>query len=154
MYCMIIKLTPHGDNLTIVTNAEGAVTIDTNIATTEIVEAFIGPILYTSDGETLGVCMRDSGFHLQYIVDGVTTDVILNEGEVTVPSAHGSAGVWEALTDVERGDVINLISEAVGPRRHLIDQGDAGQRVIAPSYRALVERFESTIAKLKASVGR
>lgn len=50
----------------------------------EIYEAFVGPMLWTDDGEGLGICMRDSGFHLQYTVGGVVTDIILNDGNVSV----------------------------------------------------------------------
>lgn len=58
--------------------------LNTDGQSVTITEAFVGPLLKTSDGEELGICMRDSGFHLQYIVDGVTTDVILNNGNVSV----------------------------------------------------------------------
>ena len=34
--------------------------------TIEVTEVFNGIKLKTSDGETLGICMRDSGFELNY----------------------------------------------------------------------------------------
>lgn len=50
----------------------------------EIYDAFVGPLLWTSDGEGLGICMRDSGFELEYNAGGVTTHITLNDGNVTV----------------------------------------------------------------------
>lgn len=38
----------------------------------QIEEAYVGPVFKTSDGETLGVCMRDSGFEITYKAPGST----------------------------------------------------------------------------------
>jgi hypothetical protein len=86
---MLITITPHpGDRLGHSRTTFSAIgdvrVVNTKVNATVITEAFIGPLLRTSDGEVLGVCMRDSGFHLQYIVDGVTTDIVLNAGQVRV----------------------------------------------------------------------
>ena len=59
--------------------------IDTGAQDVEIYEAFTGPIFWTSDGEALGVCFRDSGFELTYSTDyGDTVNITLNNGNVNV----------------------------------------------------------------------
>lgn len=67
-------------------NADGpTVMTTTDGMDVEIYQAFVGPMFWTDDGEGLGVCMRDSGFHLQYVDDtGEVTDIVLNNGNVSV----------------------------------------------------------------------
>ena len=58
--------------------------LETDSLNVEIYEAFDGPIFWTSDGEGLGVCMRDSGFEVAYVVNDQTVHVTLNNGEIFV----------------------------------------------------------------------
>lgn len=52
----------------------------------EIREAFTGPLFITGEGETLGICMRDSGFEMTYQdrSGGKVQVIRANVGEVTV----------------------------------------------------------------------
>lgn len=61
-------------------------TLDTEVMTTTITEAFIGPVFVTADGETLAVVMRDSGFELMYQAGPreESVSIRLNAGRVEV----------------------------------------------------------------------
>jgi hypothetical protein len=67
----------------------------------EIREAYVGPMLVTAEGETLGVCMRDGGFHLAYQAPGCQpVEVTLNAGAVDARTPDGH-GVSQAARPVE-----------------------------------------------------
>lgn len=55
---------------------------DTGVMLTTIVDAFIGPTFITDTGEQLSICMRDSGFELTYITDGIEQTIELKDGTI------------------------------------------------------------------------
>jgi len=45
-------------------------------------EVFIPIVLESQDGEQLTICMRDTGFELNYVTPGIYRNIALKEGEV------------------------------------------------------------------------
>ena len=64
--------------------------IDPGVMSVEIKEAYIGVIFKTSDGETLSVAMRDSGFELNYFKpEEFHKHIELKEGVITSDPPRG-----------------------------------------------------------------
>jgi hypothetical protein len=114
------------------------VQIATNGTDVTIRDAFVGPKFETMEGETLGVCMRDSGFEVTYQTPGHgSSTVSFNNGAINVAGQM----FWRLAPDMLPDSVDEVVANVMTEARRI------GVNVYPEQRKALFDRMVSELAE-------